>query len=79
MTSKFIKTNEELQKLAQVAQENWHFDEDTDPDGKIAAGLDVILSGEISNEEVADVFQKDNFPKSSDKWDALADWAKRLV
>lgn len=76
---KFIKTNKELQELAQEAKENWLFDQDTDPDSKIAQGLDVILSGDVSDEEVADVFQVDNFPKSSDKWDALENWAQRLV
>lgn len=79
MTPKFIKTNKQLQELAQEAKENWLFDEDTDPDGKIAQGLDVILSGDVGNDEVADVFQVDNFPKSFDKWDALKNWAKRLV
>ncbi len=79
MAPKFIKTNEQLQELAQEAKENWLFDEDTDPDGKIAQGLEVILSGDVEDSEVADVFQKDNFHKSADKWDALEDWAKRLV
>lgn len=79
MCSNFIKTNEELQELAQEAKENWLFDEDTDPDGKIAQGLEVILSGDVEDSEVADVFQKDNFPKSADEWDALEDWAKALA
>lgn len=79
MTKSFIITNDQLQELAQEAKENWLFDEGTDPGGKIAQGLDVILSGDVDGAEVADVFQKDNFPKRSDKWDALEDWAKRLV
>ena len=79
LTKSFIATNAELQELAQEAKDNWLFDEDTDPDGRIAAGLDVILSGDVDNSEVADVFQVDNFPKSSDKWDALDTWAKALV
>ncbi len=79
MTKSFITTNKQLQELAREAKENWLFDEDTDPDDKIAQGLDVILSGDVDDEEVTDVFQKDNFPKRSDKWDAIGDWAKRLV
>ena len=79
MTKSFITTNDQLQELAREAKANWLFDEDTDPESKIAQGLDVILSGDVDNAEVADVFQIDNFPKRSDKWDALEDWAKRLV
>ena len=79
MQASFITTNTELQELAQEAKENWLFDADTDPQGKIAQGLDVILSGDVDDEEVTDVFQVDNFPKRSDKWDALGDWAQRLV
>ncbi len=75
----FINTNEQLQELAQEAKENWLFDEDTDPDNRTAKGLDVILSGDVDNAEVADVFQIDNFPKSSDKWDALDIWAMALA
>ena len=75
----FIETNDQLQELAQVAQENGQFDSDTDPDGNIAAGLDIILSGDVEDSEVSDVFQVENFPKSYDKWDALEDWAKRLA
>ena len=47
--------------------------------GKIAQGLDIALSGDVSDEEVADVFQADNFPNRSDKWDALEEWVQRLV
>ena len=80
MTNKsFITTNTQLQELAREAKENWLFDEDTDPDGKIAQGLEVALSGNVDDAEVTDVFQKDNFPKRSDRWDALEDWAKRLA
>ena len=79
MTKSFITTNDQLQELAQEAKENWLFDEVTDPGGKVAQGLDVILSGDADDEEVTDVFQKDNFPERSDQWDALEDWANRLV
>ncbi|KKL93172.1 hypothetical protein LCGC14_1877380 [marine sediment metagenome] len=79
MTKSFITTNAQLQELAREARENWLFDEGTDPNGKVAQGLDVILSGDVSDTEVADVFQVDNFPKRSDKWDAIEDWAKRLT
>ncbi len=79
MTKSFITTNAQLQELAREAKENWLFDEGTDPAGKIAQGLDVILSGDVDDTEVTDVFQEDNFPKRSDKWDALEDWAKRLA
>ncbi len=75
----FISTNEELQELAQEAQNNYLFDEDTDPDGKIAQGLDISLSGDLEDSEVADTFQVSNFPKRSDKWDALDIWAKALA
>ena len=78
MAGSFITTNDQLQELVQEAQESWLFDEDTDPEGKVAQGLEIILSGDVDDEEVEDVFQKDNFPKRSDKWDALEDWAKRL-
>ena len=79
MTKSFITTNDQLQELAREAKANWLFDEDTDPESKIAQGLDVILSGNVDDAEVTDVFQKDNFPKRSDKWDALEDWVQRLV
>ncbi len=79
MTTSFITTNNQLQEIAQEAKENWLFDEDTDPEGKIAQGLDIALSGDVSDEEVADVFQADNFPNRSDKWDALEEWVQRLV
>ena len=79
MTKSFITTNAQLKELAREAKENWLFDEDTDPDGNVAQGLDVILSGDVDDTEVEDVFQKDNFPKRSDRWDALEDWAKRLA
>lgn len=75
----FIETNEQLQELTQAAIENWTLDSETDPDDKIAKGLEVIASGEVTDEEVKDVFQVDKFPKSFDKWSALEDWAKRLV
>lgn len=80
MTDKsFITTNDQLQELAQEAKDNWLFDKDTDPDGKVAQGLEVVLSGQVDDAEVTDVFQIDNFPKRSDKWDALEDWAQRLA
>ena len=75
----FITTNTELQELSQEAKENWLFDEDTDPEGKIAQGLEVALSGDLDDEEVTDVFQVANFPKRSDKWDALEVWVKALA
>ena len=75
----FITTNDELQELAQSAQENYLFDEDTDPDGKIAQGLEIALSGDLEDSDVADVFQVSNFPKRADKWDALDIWAKALA
>lgn len=78
MTNSFITTNDQLQELAREANDNWLFDKDTDPDDSVAQGLDVILSGDVDDTEVTDVFQVDNFPKRSDKWDALEDWAKRL-
>ena len=76
---RFITNNQELQELAVEAQENWLFDEDTDPVGKVAEGLGIIRGGDVADDEVADVFQIANFPKSYDKWDALEDWAKRLA
>jgi len=80
MTQKsFITTNTELQEITQEAKENWLFDEDTDPDGKVAQGLDIALSGDVSDEEVVNTFQIDNFPKRSDKWDALEIWVKALA
>jgi len=75
----FISTNNQLQQLAHEAKESWLFDEDTDPGGYIATGLDIILSGDVGDDEVSNVFQVSHFPKSYDKWDALEDWAKRLT
>ncbi len=75
----FIRTNEELQEIAQAAQENYLFDEDTDPDGKITQGLEIITSGDIEDSEVTEAFQIANFPEKSDQWDALDIWAKALA
>lgn len=75
----FITTNAQLQELAREAKGNWLFDEDTDPEGKVAQGLDIALSGDVSDEEVADSFRVENFPKRSDKWDALEIWVKALA
>lgn len=74
----FISTNKELQELAREAKENLLFDKDTDPDGKVAAGLDIILGSDIENSEVADIFRVKNFPKGFDKWDALENYAHCL-
>lgn len=79
MPGNFITTNAQLQELAKEAKENYLFDEDTDLDGKIAEGLEIVLSGDLEDSEVKDAFQIDNFPKSSDKWDALDIWVKALV
>ena len=75
----FINTNEQLQELAREAKDNYLFDEDTDPDGRIAQGIEIALSGDVDDKEVADTFQIENFPKSSDKWDALDIWVKALA
>jgi hypothetical protein len=68
-----------LQILAKIAKENWLFDEETDPEGKIKIGLEIILSGDVEDEEVIDAFSVENWPKGYDKWDALQDWAKALA
>lgn len=77
--SGFITTNPQLQELIREARENYLFDQDTDPDGKIAKGLEIGTSGDLDVDEVSDVFQIQNFPKGSDQWDALDIWAKALA
>jgi hypothetical protein len=62
-------TNEELNEMAQEAKENWLFDADTDPDGDIQRGLDVLGTNSQDQEVIDARFER------GDKWDALMEWA----
>lgn len=73
-----IKTNSGLKETASEAKDNWLLDDETDPDGKIEAGLEVIAQSDLDDDQVADLFQSQNFP-SVDKWDALEIYAKALM
>ena len=75
----FIKTNAQLQELAREALDNYHFDDDTDPDGKVKEGLKIILSGNVDDDEVKDIFFKSNYQMGTDKWDVLDIYAKALA
>lgn len=72
------KNNAELRQLAKDALANWLFDEDTDPDGHIKAGLEYYASeGDVAPDtDIPAMFQ--GFHKSLDKWDILEERARAI-
>lgn len=66
-------TNQELKQMAEIAKENWLFDEDTDPHGEIAAGLDYILADGDFDEDMIEIHVKD-----VEDYDGLEEWARFL-
>lgn len=71
------KNNSELRQLAKDALENWLFDNDTDPDGDIKAGLEYYASeGDVaSDEDIPAMFE--GF-KGLDEWEILQERAKAI-
>lgn len=70
-------SNIELKEMAQIALENWLFDEDTDPNGETKKGLEFLISDGDWDQEVIDA-RLDDLSRGQDKWDALEEWAKFL-
>lgn len=75
--SKQGPTNEELREMAKSAQENWQFDDDTDPDGDIKRGLEFLATEGNWDQDVIDA-RFDNPGRGRDKWDCLEEWASFL-
>ena len=68
--------NQELREMAQAALNNWDFDEETDPDGDIKAGLEYYASGgdAVPDEDVPGLFR--GYKRQDDKWDILEEIAR---
>lgn len=71
------QNNAELRQMAKEALENWLFDEDTDPDGDIKAGLEYYASeGDVAPD--ADIPAMFEGFKGLDEWDILQERAKDI-
>lgn len=67
----------ELQEHARTAQDQWLFDEDTDPDGIVAQGLaNIIADDVIIDQDQIDEFIGDADPNSNEFWDKLDSMAR---
>lgn len=72
------KNNQDLREMAQAALENWHFDEDTDPDGNTKAGLEYYAADgdAVPDEDVPSLFE--GYKKMIDEWDILSELAQNI-
>ena len=70
------KNNAELREMAQAAIENWLFDEETDPNGDIKAGLEYYAADgdAVPDGDVSRLFE--GYKVSLDEWDILEEMAK---
>lgn len=66
-------SNATVQQMAKTAIEHWLFDEDTDPDGAVMAGLEYLASDGELDQDIID----GNIAHGND-FDGLQDWALRL-
>ena len=67
----------ELQRHARTAQDQWLFDEDTDPDGIVAQGLANIIADEVTiDQDQIDEFIDNTDPDSNEFWDKLDSMAR---
>lgn len=73
-------TPEQLRQMAVTAQENFLFDEDTDPDGYVAKGLEYLAREDNGiDQELIDEWFGDDADFESEavaKWDRLEERAK---
>lgn len=66
-------SNATLQEMARTALNMWIFDEETDPEGEVKAGLEYIASDGEFDQDIID----SNIANGND-FDGLQDWALRL-
>ena len=65
--------NNQVRGMAQAYLDNGIFDDDTDPDGDIQAGLQFLAKdGDWDQEAI------DGWIDSTNDWDGLEDWAQTL-
>ncbi len=68
-----VITNDQLKEMAQIAKENWLFDESTDPNGYVKKGLLYFLKDGEIDEDIINARLT-----STEDWDGLDEWAKYM-
>lgn len=72
------QNNDELRQMAKDALDNWLFDEETDPDGDIKAGLEYYAADgdAVLDEDVSNLFK--GYKNSLNEWDILEEIARGI-